>query len=436
MLPANGLNVVKKLSIVLVLFFYVLYIYCYYDDLNIYVFVSFCVIIFFSCSELLNSKYSDYGLHVSFYTFSILFLGLAPLIQFAEGVVLWGGSEFETRDYLLLNILILFLLFIHKIIYSKELYRINRFHYNCFGFKNNHEISLGKIVIVSTLISIYVVYSNNFNFDQLFLRYRDANFDGGLVSIDMINRFFIRPIPAICLLLVMFIKNHSKLAEIYLLILTLITNAPTAIPRFSVGAIYIPLLFVYAKWIRRRYNLTIVMFLAVLVVFPLLNLFRTLNFKLSNRFVDMFLTGHFDSYQMFLRVFEEDMITWGYQLLGVFLFFVPRSLWPEKPIGSGYVIAHENNYIHDNLSMNFFGEGYINFGIFGSIVFVVFLALLNARLDAKFWSADRPKTVFVVGYLVGIGFEFTILRGALMNIFPAFVGSLMAIILTNTICKK
>ena len=122
--------------------------------------------------------------------------------------------------------------------------------------------------------------------------------------------------------------------------------------------------------------------------------------------------------------------------MGVFLFFVPRSLWPEKPIGSGYVIAHENNYIHDNLSMNFFGEGYINFGIFGSIVFVVFLALLNARLDAKFWSADRPKTVFVVGYLVGIGFEFTILRGALMNIFPAFVGSLMAIMLTNTICKK
>jgi len=51
--------------------------------------------------------------------------------------------------------------------------------------------------------------------------------------------------------------------------------------------------------------------------------------------MNMFVARDFDSYQNFAIVFFEDFITYERQLLGALLFWVPRSIWPNKPIGSG-----------------------------------------------------------------------------------------------------
>lgn len=85
----------------------------------------------------------------------------------------------------------------------------------------------------------------------------------------------------------------------------------------------------------------------------------------------MFKEGHFDSYQSILSVLNSEIITYGNQLLGVLLFWVPRSIWSNKPIGSGAFMAEITNLDFSNISMNYFAEGYINFGVFGMFLFLL-----------------------------------------------------------------
>ncbi|WP_348689892.1 hypothetical protein, partial [Paramuribaculum intestinale] len=71
----------------------------------------------------------------------------------------------------------------------------------------------------------------------------------------------------------------------------------------------------------------------ILFVFPFLNQGRTVT-SISELEVsiipdyEMFLTGHFDTFQNGLRVIRDNYVTYGEQLLGVILFWFPRSIWP------------------------------------------------------------------------------------------------------------
>ena len=64
----------------------------------------------------------------------------------------------------------------------------------------------------------------------------------------------------------------------------------------------------------------------------------------------------------------------GKQLLGAMLFFIPRSIWPSKPIGSGATIAIYQRQSFKNISCPIIGEAIINFGIIGVIIFAVAIA--------------------------------------------------------------
>ena len=122
-----------------------------------------------------------------------------------------------------------------------------------------------------------------------------------------------------------------------------------------------------------------------------------------------------------MRVIKEDIVTYGRQLLGVLFFFFPRSLWPDKPVGSGYFVAEESNLYFDNISMNFLGEGYLNGGFVGIFLFLFVIAWFNAYMDTRFWKGNWSK-VFNVNYYLLLGMEFVILRGQLMSFYPIAIG--------------
>ena len=44
-------------------------------------------------------------------------------------------------------------------------------------------------------------------------------------------------------------------------------------------------------------------------------------------------------------------------------------MWPDKPIGSGGFIAEQYDFFFDHISLNYWAEGYINFGILGGCSF-------------------------------------------------------------------
>lgn len=139
-------------------------------------------------------------------------------------------------------------------------------------------------------------------------------------------------------------------------------------------------------------------------------------------------TGDFDAYSMvgYTASYVENGpgITYGRQLLGVLLFFVPRSMWPDKPIGSGATVAGEEELIFNNVSSSPIAEGLINFGWVGIVVFAIVLCWLFGVLDAAFWKAKGggEGTLTQVIYPFYIGFAFFLMRGDLLSSTAFIVG--------------
>ena len=176
-----------------------------------------------------------------------------------------------------------------------------------------------------------------------------------------------------------------------------------------------------------------------MVVLPFLNAFRNVAFAnvslgkaLANTFKNLptaWLDGDYDAYTMFTLVVDYVShigVTAGNQLLGAIFFFVPRSIWPGKAVGSGYHVADTLGWSFKNLSCPLPGEGYINFGIIGIILFGVFIGRLTMKLDVLYWKSIDIKQKNIrridVIYPVTAMFFFFMCRGDLMSSFAYMVG--------------
>ena len=139
-----------------------------------------------------------------------------------------------------------------------------------------------------------------------------------------------------------------------------------------------------------------------------------------------------------MRVIKDDMVTNGMQLVGALLFWLPRSIWAAKPISSGYYVAHTTGLSWDDLSMPIWGEGYINFGYFGVIIFTIAFAALLARLDSKYWciTVKRLKDLNAISYFVLLGMLMFILRGSLISAWAYTVALLLAFFAVKKIVIK
>lgn len=408
-----------------------------YNSDSLLVLIQFILIIVHCASKLFSKCYVDYGLTQIFYVFSLFFLGIAPLFQYLEHVTIWGGIPFSDMDYIETNFLIIISLFLYQFIYERifKSRKIRGEKYIYYDKNSNHRKKNLTVLIFLTIISaIYTIMRYNFSVSSLLFRV-DGEGDGVNNPLGLINSFIIRPIPSICFLFYIIRykfhlkrKNISILEFIWLLVI-LLTLSPIGVPRFVVAAFYIPIAMMYLPFLKKKYNLMLFLAFALIIIFPLLDLVRRENteYALVNG-LDMLLHGHFDSYQMFMRTVSTNFVTYGKQLLGVLFFFIPRSLWPTKPVGSGYVIAHENGYYFDNVSMCYWGEGYINFGYLGVFIFAILIACFNARMDCRYWfEGGKYRQAFSIVFLITLGMEFIILRGALLNVFPAYLAFVVAV---------
>jgi hypothetical protein len=289
------------------------------------------------------------------------------------------------------------------------------------------------ILLTLSIISfIYVFYKFEFNIFHLLIRGYEGDDSMSFMTNEMsqssylILTKFIRPMPASCLLLFKTANKKNIIVEFILWIALLLSNSPLGMARFAVAAFYIPICFIYFRFVKKKYNFSLFLIFAVIIIFPFFNQFRQWNDTIAFNFDSkVFATGHFDSFQMFMRVIKENIITYGRQLIGVLLFFVPRSIWIDKPAGSGYFVADTSGLSFDNISMNFFGEGYLNFGLFGILLFVVCVASFNSMMDYKFWEKRTTSLFRSIFYLL-MGMEFVILRGQLLSFFPITVGYILS----------
>lgn len=235
---------------------------------------------------------------------------------------------------------------------------------------------------------------------------------------------FVRPITTISLMIYLAQSSKKRRYLVPLIVIFLATNPITGMARWSGGSTYIAVSMVA---FRRLFFVNNVQIYALSVggflLLPLLDLFRYFNGALAYKFsTNWVFHGNFDSFQNFANVVRTETVTFGHQLLGVILFFIPRSIWADKPVGSGHLIARKMDLLLENISMNYFGEGYINFGVLGTIFFSIILGRFCGQLDRLFWISkvgDRFIDYFYYFFISSIVF---LLRGDLLSSYAYLSG--------------
>lgn len=386
------------------------------------------------CSVALFSQpRRSYSLYKIFHLFFLFFFCIAPSIQYKNGVQLLM-TVFSESDYILTSTYVLCSLLLFNFVYILQYKSTSIKHNQIDGNETTrHTIDSGtelKLILLSFSIFLLVFYRNNFSILSMFFRggeYVERISLGR--SLGLVITQFLRPMVMVLFLSTSVLRLRRKSTKWILFILFVLTDFPTSMARFSAAAMYIPVLLWYVPFLREKNKFIITMIVGLLLVFPFLNNFRyfyssnTLHIGLN---YSQFSQLHFDSYSEFMRVLQDDIVTNGRQLLGVIFFWIPRSIWPNKPIGSGAYVAHEQELYFENISMPFIGEGYINFGMVGVILFVVLLAYFSEKLDRWYWTkiVHRKKDIDCIGYFLIIALFLFIMRGDLLSSF-AFTSGIL-----------
>lgn len=409
------------------------------------VFLTSIIIQIISIYYIFSNENQPFSLNKIFYLFSLFFFGIAPLIQFYEGVTQFGARSIREKEYFYINTLIILIMFIYQSLYS-IFYKIrikDKLKNKILKFNIENKLDTKQTIFLISLsfTSFFIVfYANNFSFLSMLFRGGEFSNLNQMSSTRylIIFRFF-QPLTMICLLYYITSKSRNIITYFILTSLALITCAPTGMPRFSAAAMYIPLLLLVFPLLRKKNIFSVAFILGLLIIFPFLDNFRyftgnTLQFGLN---FNMFLEGHFDSYQNLVLIVSENIVTWGRQLLGVLFFWIPRTLWANKPIGSGGLLANDQGFIFNNVSCNYFAEGYINFGYLGIIIFIIIISFLTAKYDKIYWTVilNNTQNNFSIIYFVLLGMFFFILRGDLLSSFAYTIGFLISIWLTFKVAR-
>ncbi|MEN6461382.1 MAG: O-antigen polymerase [Syntrophomonas sp.] len=224
---------------------------------------------------------------------------------------------------------------------------------------------------------------------------------------------------------------------------------PVVSYRNMLGPVYIALLFsfFYDK-INRNIRAFVLISLVLLIGFPATYEIthgyveiRDLIPSLFNiKIFDTYRQIHYDAYGNFCAFIEyahKAGYCNGKQLLGTLLFFVPRSIWVTKPVGSGIIIGdylmQYYNMWFNNISAPLIAEGYFNFGIFGIVAYSMGLACLAAWIY-RLMSRGNNYCWFV-GVCSSVHLIF-LLRGDLMSSFAFLIGMLFAILVIPVLISK
>jgi hypothetical protein len=214
---------------------------------------------------------------------------------------------------------------------------------------------------------------------------------------------------------------------VLLLAANVILNNPISNPRYWFVTIAISFLAARPKFLLENFRrLLVAAVLFAIVVFPYSDYFResTPGEKLGAQSPQETLaTKDYDVFPMLATTtsfVRDNGLQAGRQALGVVLFALPRSIWPNKPVDTGTVLA---GYLHNdqnyNLSSSLWSEGYIDFGPIGLIAYLALLGIIARRLDSMYSARRRqragPLSIWAVATPIFAGYELIILRGPLLQ---------------------
>jgi hypothetical protein len=161
--------------------------------------------------------------------------------------------------------------------------------------------------------------------------------------------------------------------------------------------------------------------------------FRYLFSSSSFRVSDILVSGDFDSFAMFTlgkRALENGLFFYPFQqFLGVLFFWVPRSVWAEKPFDSAIEIARSSSFQFQNLSAPWVLELLLNGGLLLLFLGAFLLPFIFSKIDFSSNHSSRNS----IHYFILSGSMFILLRGSLLQAFGVVA---YALLLGNFLNRK
>ncbi|MES2479262.1 MAG: O-antigen polysaccharide polymerase Wzy [Bacteroidota bacterium] len=407
---------------------------------TIVIIVSFLLNIIVSFYGIVSDRQA-FSLNKVFWIFNLLFLSLVPLGQFLAGAFPWDRT-FSNSTILTANGLILLCQIVYVVVREKSMK----------GFSEKPEENGVPNIRITPLLLLYLsaclLMIAGSNGGRFWERNNGISIENG--TLQLLTDKALRGICLFGFLSSIYLWQEKKMTTrilILLLLIGFIANFPTAIPRYWLATFYLGALLIFFRKLlmRQRYLFSTALVTASVFLFPLLTVLRYSSKKISSKFSSVqdvfsfsFRGGDFDAYSSLCSTIDyvqQHGITWGRQLATVVLFFIPRSVWPGKSVGSGALVNRLEHSDFTNFSSPYIAEGYINFGIIGSLVFFVLLAWLIARYDDWYWNGSRKNFNSLI-YPAATGMLFFMLRGDLLSSFAYSVGIYFSGWLCYKICQR
>ncbi|MDT0344535.1 hypothetical protein [Streptomyces litchfieldiae] len=231
-----------------------------------------------------------------------------------------------------------------------------------------------------------------------------------------------------------------------LLVVNTIVNNPISNPRYWFLTVLFALLFTVFPRSPVMYRAALALGVVIaLLVFPFTDRFR---YDEDGRrpvetdsLLEPLVVKDYDQVNMFANTitFEADgnNHTYGQQIAGAALFFVPRSMWEGKPQDTGFLVGGWMGTSSANLSSPLWAELWLDFGALGMTVAFVGVGYAAGRTDRRYVqrTVDDPSPGNVLAVVVPVlaGYSFILLRGSLLQASGRIGIAVLCLLLVTTL---
>jgi hypothetical protein len=396
----------------------------------------------------------------SYIVFTFLFFIAAPIAQINSFVGLESPkfvNYFPYREDLILYVNFLIVLF--NIIFICAYIQLKKkVNFTELTFSQNNNKFL-PVIICLLLVLCFFVFGGSFSFmkEELFNPNWLKSDDTSKSSVLIWKKFlFMIPLAGIILSYKYFNQKNKIKSNYYNVIIFFILfivllfwfKNPLTEKRNALGPIYLSLLFLfYPKTLNSNLKITAFLFFSMIIIFPLMAIITHSDATLLEMYTspsiiikqmkgggitDAFNTLNYDAFSNMMATVDYVRVegfSYGYQLLGSLLFFVPRSIWTSKPISTGELVGEhlvaDYNFGFTNLSNPLISESFINFGIIGLFLTAITLAVVLIKMTKWLYSNNYLKKIMAFYFAMHLLF---LLRGDFTNGFSYFIGPLLAVV--------
>lgn len=172
---------------------------------------------------------------------------------------------------------------------------------------------------------------------------------------------------------------------------------------------------------------------AFMFLFPILDAFRTstASVRSTGLFLEYASNPDYDSFWQVansISYVTAEGITWGRQFLGVLFSWMPRAIWPSKPIDTGILLANFRGYSFTNLSAPVWSESIVNVGRPFSILIIAIIGFTLAGLDSRLPGAFAVGGPAAITGAIFPAYMVILLRGSMLQASGAFFVMLASVI--------